>query len=344
MTASTRPHGQDHRLTYDVYGIGNALVDMEYRVDESFLRHHGIAKGHTTLVDEQRVQLLAEDLKGLRPERMSGGSAANTLMAIQGFGGQAFYSCKVAQDDMGEHFLHDLSEAGIHVNANAAAADGHSGQCLVLITADAERSMNSFLGASTQLSPADLDADALAKARTLYIEGYLSASPHNLAAAEAARGLAEQYGRSTSLSLSDPAMVVHFRAQLKRMLGNGVRWLFCNEEEALTWAGTDRLDVAIAELKDIGQVCFITLGRQGSLSIVQGKAKQAPGFAVSAVDTTGAGDIYAGACLYGLGAGMEASQAALFGNYAASVLVQQYGARLRTLKQYQRVLTNFKRR
>ena len=339
--AKPSSYGSRPTLRYDVYGLGNALVDIEYPVDEGFLQRHGIAKGHMTLVDETRLDLLMADLQALDPERFSGGSAANTLMAVQGFGGNCFYSCRVAEDDVGRHFLDDLTGAGIGANRNAAVSTGRSGLSLILITEDAERSMNTFLGVSSQLNADTIDESALAAARTLYVEGYLTSSPPSLLAAIAARRLADERGVATAVSLSDPSIVLSFRKEMERLLGNGVDWLFCNEEEALTWAKTDRLDLAIAELKDIGKVCFLTLGRRGSLSVVKGKPTKAPGFPAAAVDTTGAGDIYAGACLYGLTIGMAEAAAARFGNFAAAALVQCYGARLRDASQYRRLLEAF---
>ena len=333
--------GQSGR-SYDVYGLGNALVDMEYRVDDAFLARHGIAKGHMTLVEEDVLHRLTDDLTERPHERMSGGSAANTVMAVQGFGGSALYSCKVASDDVGRHFLDDLASAGVATNANAGASDGLTGRCIVLVTDDAERSMNTFLGVSRSLGVAEMDEAALAGSGALYIEGYLSAQPPSLEAALRTRQLAEEFGVPAAISLSDPSMVTYFGDQLQSLLGNGVRWLFCNEEEALTWAGSDRLDLAIAELKDIGRTCFITLGRQGSVSVANGQRREVPGFAVEAIDTTGAGDIYAGACLHGLQLGMAEPQAARFGNYAAAALVRQYGARLRTPADYRQLMEDFK--
>ena len=328
---------------YDVYGLGNALVDMEYRVDDAFLDRHGIAKGHMTLVEEAFLNRLTDDLSKRPHERVSGGSAANTALAVQGFGGSAFYSCKVASDDVGRHFLDDLTSAGVATNANAGASEGLTGRCIVLVTDDAERSMNTFLGASRSLSVAEMDEAALAKAGALYIEGYLSAQPTGLEAALRTRQLADEFEVPAAVSLSDPSMVTFFGDQLERLLGNGVHWLFCNEEEALTWAGTDRLDLAIAELKDIGRTCFITLAARGSISVANGRRREVPGFAVHALDTTGAGDIYAGACLHGLRLGMAEPDAARFGNHAAAALVQQYGARLRTPAEYRQLLKDFKR-
>ncbi|MEZ5561211.1 MAG: adenosine kinase [Pseudomonadales bacterium] len=327
---------------YDVYGLGNALVDMEYRVDDGFLRGNAIAKGHMTLVDEPRLDALVEALAEYQPERMSGGSAANTIIAVQGFGGRTFYSCKLAGDDTGAHFLRDLSNAGVTVNANAAAGDGKSGRCLVLVTPDAERSMNTFLGISTQLGTPEIDEPALRSARYFYCEGYLSSSPDSLAAAIACRELAEQSGVKTAVSLSDPSMVELFRDNLQAILGNGVDHLFCNEEEALSWARSDRLDIAINELKDIGREVNVTLGKRGSMAVSPHERVLVPGYPVRAVDSNGAGDMYAGACLYGWCSGMGPEQAAAFGNFAAGQLVQTYGARLRRLSQYAETLTAFK--
>lgn len=329
---------------YDVYGLGNALVDMEYRVEDSFLQTHGIAKGHMTLVDEERLNALAAALADHEPERMSGGSAANTMIAVQGFGGRTFYSCRLADDEVGGYFLNDLRNAGIDTNDNAAtpASSGQSGQCLVLVTPDAERSMNSFLGISTQLCPNEIDEQALRRARYYYVEGYLSSGPDSLAAAIACRELAEAAGVKTAVSLSDPSMVEIFRDNLVQILGNGVDHLFCNEEEALSWAGTDRLDIAVRELKDVGRSLNVTLGKRGSLAVTPHDETLVPGYEVEAVDTNGAGDMYAGACLYGWCAGMEPAQAAAFGNYAAARLVQTYGARMRHVGDYARTRDAFK--
>jgi len=329
---------------YDVYGLGNALVDMEYTVDDGFLRTHGIPKGHMTLVDAPTMERLAAGLDGQAAKRMSGGSAANTLIAVQGFGARTFYSCKVATDDTGRHFLDDLKQAGVDTNGNAANADGHSGRCLVLITPDAERSMNTFLGISSHLTRAELDEAALVRSRYFYAEGYMSSAEGSRDAAIAARELAESEGVKTALSLSDPSMVEFFRSSLEMILGNGVDHLFCNEEEALTWARTDRLDVAVSELKDIGRHLNVTLGARGSLAVTPEGQTLVPGFPASAVDTTGAGDVYAGGCLYGWTQGMEAAEAAALGNFAAATLIQAYGARLRTRQAYVSTLKAFQQR
>ena len=326
---------------YDIYGLGNALVDTEYLVDESYLRSHGIDKGHMTLIDASRLQTLRTGLASHASKRISGGSAANSIYAAQGFGHRTFYSCKVAGDQTGKHFLADLAEAGVVCNSNAEHHSGISGECLILITPDAERSMNTFLGISTALSTQDINSEALRSSRYFYVEGYLSSNDSSLAAAIAAREEAEHASVKTAVSLSDSSMVEHFRSNLERILGNGVDQLFCNQEEALGWARTDRLDVAINELKDIAKVCNITLGAAGSISVVNGHQTAVPGYRVHAIDTNGAGDIYAGAYLAMICKGRSEAESTRFANFAAAQLVTHIGARLPSSIAYRKLLESF---
>ena len=319
-------------MSYDIYGIGNALVDSEYAVDEVFLGDHGLDKGHMTLVGETEIDALAASLAERQHRRTSGGSAANTVFAVQGFGGRGFYTCRVGDDATGRHFLTEMQDAGIGIAG--ARSHGKSGRCLTLVTADAERTMTTFLGVSAALATDDVDEPALAASTYLYIEGYLAASPSACAAAALAREVAEDAKRRTSLSLSDPSMVAGCRDGLVQMLGNGVDQLFCNEEEALTWAGTDRLDIAIAELIDIAPRVSITLGARGSLAVAPDGRHRVAGHPSDAKDTTGAGDIYAGAFLYARVNDAEAAAAARFANFAAAHLVAQHGARLPGVADY----------
>lgn len=324
---------------YDIYGIGNALLDMEYAVDDGFLRDQQLAKGRMTLVDAQRIGALRTELAGRARRRLSGGSAANTVFAVQGFGGRGFYSCRVADDDPGRQFLADLAAAGI--GAAGTRSEGATGACLALITPDAERTMTTFLGVSAELSPQDIDENAIAAARHYYMEGYLAASPTGCAAAVLGRELAESAMASTCLSLSDPSMVAHCRDGLTAMLGNGIGHLFCNAEEALAWAGTDRIDIASRELADIAPSVAITLGAKGSLAVHRGTARHAGGYPADAVDTTGAGDIYAGAFLYARTRGAAEVDAARFANFAAAALVSRHGPRLPTLADYAALRARF---
>lgn len=325
---------------YHVYGLGNALVDEEYSVQDSFLRDHNIDKGHMTLVEETRLDALVAALSNAAPKRIGGGSAANTITAVQALGGATFYSCRVADDATGQFFLKDLTDLGVTLNDNASAAEGTSGRCLILVTDDAERSMNTFLGISTELAESNINENALRDSAYYYVEGYLSSSPTALAAAVACRKIAEQHNTKVAVSLSDPSMVEFFGDNLRSILGNGVDQLFCNAEEALTFTGTDRLDIAVTELSDVAREVNVTLGAKGSLYSNGHKRIETPGFNVKAVDTNGAGDIYAGACLYGLCHDMEPAHAAHLANFAAATLVQRYGARLSSAADYQNLLKN----
>lgn len=318
---------------YDICGIGNALMDLEYAVDDVFLHDSQLVKGHMTLVDEDRMDALMASLSDHEPRHRSGGSAANTVFAVRGFGGRGAYSCRVAQDRVGLRFLDDMRRAGIDTIGNHRG-DGKSGRCLTLVTDDAERTMTTFLGVSENLSIDDLDDAVIAKSAHLYMEGYLASSASGCAAAVRARELAQSERVAVNVSFSDPSMVSAFRDGLQRMLGNGVAQLFCNEEEALLWAGTDRLDVAVVELADIAPFVNVTLGARGSLVVAKGKRSLTPGHSTEVVDTTGAGDMYAGAVVYARGEGADPVDAARFANFAAAQVVANHGARLEEIDDY----------
>ena len=318
---------------FDVYAVGNALVDTEFQVDDGFLRQHRIEKSQMTLVDDARLKELTRALRELKPSRDAGGSAANTTIAVRGFGGTAFYSCRVARDEEGEHFLQGMRRAGVHTVSNERREgwddDGaETGRCLVLITPDAERTMSTYLGISERLCVDQLDFDGIRRSKYVYLEGYLASSDTGREAAIAAREHAERSGTHTSLTLSDVSMVTYFREQLERMAGNGVHTLFCNENEALAWCRTDRVDVAALELKDIAQQLVITLGGRGALVQTGRQAREVAGFPVQPLDTNGAGDMFAGAALWALTQGRDLASAARFANFAAARLVTHFGARL----------------
>ena len=326
---------------YDVFGLGNALVDTEVNIGDDFLHKHRIAKGHMTLVDTELMQALSEAIAELPRNSCSGGSAANTIYAVQGLGLNACYNCKVAKDDTGDFFISDLTNSGVAINENAQAESGSSGRCLVLITDDAERTMMTDLGISVELSKIEVNEAALRGSKYFYVEGYMSASPSATAASVHCRELSEQHGIQVAVSLSDVSMVEFCRDGLQQMLGGGINQLFCNEEEALAWANTDRLDIAIAELKDIAPEVYVTLGAKGSIAVSKDGVGEAAGIQVKPVDTTGAGDIYAGACLAARCEGASPTEAARFANQCAAELVTHYGARLKAKSDYQRLREQF---
>lgn len=316
--------------TYDIYGLGAALVDTEITVEDTDLGRFDIDKGVMTLVDEDRQTQLMDLLNGhlVTAKRASGGSAANSIIAAAYFGSRCFYSCKVASDDNGRFYLNDLSKAGVQYPSTCAATNGITGKCLVMITPDAERTMNTFLGISAQLSTDDLDLEALAHARFAYIEGYLVTSDTGRPAAIKLREEAKKYGVQTALSLSDPAIVTYFHEGLTAMIGDGVDILFCNEAEALAFTRTESLEEAIPALKIVAKTFAITCGAKGAW-VFDGDAIQLiPGTEVKAIDSNGAGDMFAGAFLHGLSRGWSYKSAASFANRAAAQVVSQFGPRL----------------
>ena len=313
---------------YHVYGVGNALVDMEFEVEDAFFDQYGIEKGLMTLVDEQRQHELIGHLDAFDGKKASGGSAANTIIAVSYFGGKAFYSCKVSSDELGDFYLHDLKAAGVESNVGDNRKDGITGKCLVMVTPDAERTMNTFLGITETFSVDELHQDAIAASEFLYIEGYLVTSPTGRHAAIEARKIAEEAGVKTALTFSDPAMVEYFREGLAEMIGEKVDLLFCNEAEAKSWAGSEDLDQAVASLKQVADTFAITRGNKGALLYDGSQLIEISPHEVKAVDSNGAGDMFAGAFLYGITHGHSFFEAGNIASLASSRVVSQFGPRL----------------
>jgi sugar/nucleoside kinase (ribokinase family) len=315
---------------YVAYGIGAALVDTEIKVVDGELSQMNVEKGVMTLVDEQRRSELIDHLEGhlVKANHASGGSAGNSMIASSLFGGPTFMSCKVANDADGDIYIADLEAAGVDHCLNGERYLGTTGKCLVLITPDAERSMNTFLGISETLSTEQLDAEAIAASEYLYLEGYLVTSPTGRAAAVQAREIAEAANVKTALSFSDPGMVEFFREGMEEMVGAGLDLVFCNEAEAMGWAGTDNLDVAIEKLKEVARCFVITRGARGALAYDGDNMAEIPPHQVQAVDTNGAGDMFAGAFLYAINRGEDFPTAGRFASLAAGKVVANYGPRL----------------
>lgn len=315
---------------YHVYGLGNALVDTEIEVTDKDLSNLQIEKGLMTLVDEERQHFLLDNLADhmVMSRRACGGSAANTVISLAQFGGKGYFSCKVADDDNGHFYMQDLEDNGVDHNAEAQITEGITGKCLVMITDDAERTMNTFLGSSIDLSPADIDAEAIADSEYLYIEGYLVTGDSARQAAINAAAIAREAGTKIALSLSDPGIVEYFREGLEQIVDGGIDLLFCNEQEALNWCQTDNIDRALEKLQDTARQFAVTRGGEGSVVFDGNQYHSAPAQPITAVDTNGAGDMFAGAYLYGITQGYNSLSAAVFANRAASAVVGQYGPRL----------------
>lgn len=314
---------------YDVYGIGNALVDIEFEVEENFLKKHQVAKGMMTLVDEERQHALVNEIKAAKVKKQSGGSAANTIIAVNQFGGRSFYSCKVANDEFGLFYMDDLKHAGVDTNLNGfELEEGITGKCLVMVTPDADRTMNTFLGITSALTKDSINEHALANSHYLYIEGYLITGDESLIAMKEAKLMAEKHQVKTSITLSDPSIVQHFRDGFKDVIGSGVDLLFCNEEEAFTYTGKSNLLEAREELKNTAETFAITLGKNGAMIYDGDTFIDIESFPVEAIDTNGAGDMFAGAFLYGLTHGHSHAQAGKIASMASSQVVSKFGPRL----------------
>ncbi len=315
---------------YHIYGIGAALVDTEIEVNDADLQTYGIEKGVMTLVDEARQVELIDQLSEhlVASKRASGGSAANTIIGASYFGAKTFYSCKVADDDNGEFYLNDMQAAGVDTLEGQAKESGITGKCLVMITPDAERTMNTFLGISETVSVNELDEEALKQSQYAYIEGYLVSSETGRAAAIRLREMAQQHGIKTAFTLSDPAMVQFFHDGLKEMIGDKVNLLFCNEDEALGFTQTQTLEESIEALKAIADEFVITLGSKGALIFDGQNLITIKPNTVKAIDTNGAGDMFAGAFLYAITNGYSHQQAGDLASAASAKVVSQYGPRL----------------
>jgi len=314
---------------FDVYAIGNALLDIEYHATPQTLSEMGIDKGVMTLIDEQRQHDLMSRLNNSHEKMTCGGSAANTIIALSQLGAKAHFDCRVSSDDSGQVYADDLHDSGVYSNLDSKPLPaGITGKCLVFVTPDADRTMNTFLGVSADLDADDVDSEAIRSSGYVYIEGYLASAVNTRDAGIEARRIAEELGIKTSITLSDPNMVRFFRDNLEAMIGERVDLLFANEDEALELAQTDDLESAIELFKRLARSFAITRGKQGALLFDGQSMIEIKPTVVDAIDTLGAGDMFAGAFFYGLSQGMSYEQAGDLASRSAARLVTRFGPRL----------------
>ncbi|MCV9388584.1 adenosine kinase [Reichenbachiella ulvae] len=314
---------------YDIYGIGNALVDLVFEVGDDFLTKNEVEKGLMTLVEEDRQKQLISQINVSENMMKGGGSAANTVVAASQFGSTCYYSCKVSNDEFGSFYLKDLKTNGVDTKlTEETAPEGITGRCLVMTTPDAERTMNTFLGITSDFSVEEIDEEAIKNSKYIYSEGYLVPSPSGREAMKKAMDVARANGVKVSLSFSDPSMVKFFHAEMKEIVGDGVDLLFCNEEEAMLFTEKDNVLDAREALKDVADRFVITLGKNGA-TIFDGETFiDIEPYQVDAVDTNGAGDMYAGAFLFGITHGHSYAEAGKIASLASSKVVSQFGPRL----------------
>ncbi len=313
-------------MAYDVYGVGNSLVDIQAKIDESLLTRLEFAKGIMTLVDESTQTRVLSALNGASISRCAGGSAANTIAGLADFGGRGAYAGKLGRDDLGDFWLKDMRDLGVRIEV--PQTNGQTGTCVCLITDDAQRTMLTHLGLSSTLGPDDISESEIKQSKYVYIEGYLFTGDSTKAAALKAIDLAKKHGVKVAFTVSDPFLININRDLFWELIAGPVDLLFCNLEEARSLTGlVDPIDCAQKIHSHAADVA-LTLGGDGSLLMHDGKTTPIEGVPVTAVDTTGAGDMYAAGVLYGITNGLTWQQAGHLASHAAARVVAQMGARL----------------
>ncbi|HUB96502.1 MAG TPA: adenosine kinase [Stellaceae bacterium] len=310
----------------DVVGIGNALVDVLARTDDAFLHAQGLVKGTMALIDSARAESLYA-LMGSGIE-MSGGSAANTIAGLASLGGRGAYIGKVQNDQLGAVFAHDLRAIGVRFDTPASTEGPATARCLVLVTSDAQRTMNTYLGACVELGPGDIDQRLVASAAVTYLEGYLFDPPQAMAAFRRAAEFAHGAERKVSLTLSDPFCVERHRADFRDFVHNHVDVLFANEIEICSLFETKDFDAAARAVRGECEIAVLTRSAKGSVVVTRQDTVAVPAAPVAeVVDTTGAGDLYASGFLYGLTHGRDLDACARLGSLCAAEIISHIGAR-----------------
>ena len=312
---------------YDVLGIGNAIFDVLVRTDEGFLSRHGMVKGSMALIDEGRATAIYRDM-GPATE-MSGGSAANTIVGIASLGARAAYVGKVKDDQIGRLYAHDIRAAGVTFETKPAADGPATGCCYILVTGDGERTMNTYLGAAQELTPADIDAAEIAASRFVYLEGYLWDPQNAKKAFVKASQIAHEAGREVALTLSDSFCVDRYRGEFLDLMRNGtVDIVFANEAELHSLYQTSDFDGALAQLRQDVKLGVVTRSEKGCVVASGAGVIAVPAYPIpSMVDSTGAGDLFAAGFLFGLVRGAGFENAGRLGALAAAEVIQHIGAR-----------------
>ncbi len=311
---------------FDVVGIGNAIVDVIAHAGEAFLAREGLVKGTMALIDADRAEALYR-MMGPAIES-SGGSAGNTLAGLASLGGSGAYIGKVRDDLLGEVFRHDLTALGVDFATPAATAGPGTARCLILVTPDGQRTMNTYLGICVELAPADIDPATIRAAQITYLEGYLFDPPQAQAAFRKAAAIAHAAGRRVALSLSDPFCVERHRAAFRDLVARDIDILFANEAEICALYETDDFTAAAAAVRSQVAIAALTRSAAGSLVIAAAAEYPVPATPVARVlDTTGAGDLYASGFLYGLTRGRPLPICGAIGSLCAAEIISHVGAR-----------------
>jgi len=310
----------------DVVALGNAIVDVLSHAEDGFLVQQGLHKGSMRLVGAEESDRLYQAMgPGIEA---SGGSAANTVAGVASFGGRVAYIGKVRDDHLGDIFRHDIRASGVAFDVPAALDGPSTARCLILVTPDAQRTMNTFLGIAAFLAPDDVDADLIGRAAITYCEGYLWDVAVAKAAIRAAMDAAHGAGRKVALALSDGFCVERHRAEFLDLAENRVDILFANEVEICSLYQVSTFDEALARVRRHCELAFLTRSQAGSVVVAGDEVHVVDRHrAARVVDTTGAGDLYASGVLYGLTSGSEPAAAARLGALAAAEVISHFGAR-----------------
>jgi sugar/nucleoside kinase (ribokinase family) len=311
---------------FDVVGVGNALVDVIAHADDQFIHEYDLVKGSMTLIDTDRALYLYGAL-GTAVE-MSGGSAANTMCGVASLGGKAAYVGKVSDDDLGQVFGHDLRAVGVQFRPGAPEGDTPTGRCIIVVTPDAERTMNTYLGVSSLLQPSDIHEATVANGRVLYMEGYLYDRPAAKEAFRHAAAVAHANGRQVSLTLSDSFCVDRHRDDFRALVADQVDILFGNEDELRALYQVETLDEATRLVRADCHLAVITMGKHGCAIVTKDGVVKAPAEPVDKVlDTTGAGDLFAAGFLFGYTRQRSLEECAKLGAIAAAEVISHVGPR-----------------
>lgn len=314
---------------YDIFGVGSALVDIESLVPDKILSELNISKGSMSLIDATKYSQLMRVLSPFQEKaaRKCGGSACNSIAAASSFGAKTFFSGKVADDSDGRKFASELKSLGVEFNQKSPVK-GQTGKCLVLVTEDAERTMCTLLGASELLSNEDFDLDALKSSRWFYIEGFLLSDSKNLEMFRCLVLFAKKHKVKVAINLSDSFLVKQFSSSFEAIFCEGIDLIIGNEEESFSFTNSTNIRDALKALKKFTRLAIITSGSRGCDAFDGKEYFSCEGQKVSAVNTNGAGDMFAGAFLYANTAGMAIYEAIKFANFCASKVVTQHGPRL----------------
>lgn len=316
---------------FDVIGIGNAIVDVLSHADDAFIERHAMSKGTMALIDADTADRLYADM-GSAIE-CSGGSAANTIAGLASMGGQGAFIGKVKDDQLGGVFRHDMDAIGVHFPTAPATEGPATARCLIHVTPDAERTMNTFLGACVELGPAEVDAQAIQAAKVTYLEGYLWDKDEAKEAFIAASQAAHEAGREVSLSLSDPFCVDRHRESFLELVEHHVDILFANEDEILSLYKVETFDEALQNVRGHCKIAALTRSAKGSVVLSGDEVHVVDAENVDKViDTTGAGDAYAAGFLFGYtnGHAQDLAHCARLGSIAAAEIISHFGARPET--------------